>query len=95
MCSNPSALAISATKYSIAMIAIVSQELVNFPEKKLPASCTDNGDLVPLLFTFIAAKLMCADFATCETAILVFINRPSEMFGRQTVFLQYLKYALP
>jgi hypothetical protein len=94
MCSNPSALAISAAKYSIAMIAVVSQEPVNIPEKKLSASCTDNWDLVPLRFTFIAAKFICADFAAYKAAILVFINRLDQMFGRQPFFLQYLKNPL-
>jgi hypothetical protein len=92
---NPSPLAISAAKYSIAMIEIVSKKFVNISEKKLSASNTNDWDLLPLLLAFVTIKLMCAYFATCETAILVFINRPSEMFGRQTVFLQYLKYTLP
>jgi hypothetical protein len=95
MCSNPSASAISAAKYSVTMIMVVSKELVYIPEKKPPTSCTDNWDLLPLLFAFITTKLVCADFAAHKTAILVFINLPSEMLGRQTVFLQYLKYALP
>jgi hypothetical protein len=48
---------------------------VNVPEKKLPASCTDNWDLSVLLLAFITAKFICADFAAYKAAILVFINR--------------------
>ena len=87
MCSNPSALAISAAKYSIAMIAVVSKEFVNISEKKLSASCTDNGDLLPLLFAFVTTKLVCANFATHKTVILVFINPLDHMFGGQSFFL--------
>jgi hypothetical protein len=94
MCSNPSALAISAAKYSITMITVVSKELVYIPEKKPPTSCTDNWDLLPLLFAFITTKLVCADFAAHKTAIPIFINLPDKMFGRQPFFLQYLKNPL-
>jgi hypothetical protein len=67
---------------------------VNVPEKKLPASCTDNWDLSVLLLAFITAKFICADFAAYKAAILVFINRLDQMFGGQTFFLEYLKNAL-
>jgi hypothetical protein len=94
MCSNPSASAISAAKYSVTMIMVVSKELVYIPEKKPPTSCTDNWDLLPLLFAFITTKLVCADFAAHKTAIPIFINLPDKMFGRQPFFLQYLKNPL-
>jgi len=81
MFSNPSALAISATEQRAAVLTIVSQELVNIPEKKLSAKCTDNWDLLPFLLAFVAAKLMCADFATCEAAISIFYFLAGKMFG--------------
>jgi len=67
---------------------------VNVPEKKLPASCTDNWDLSPLLLAFITAKFIWADFTAYKAAILVFLNRLDQMFGGQTFFLQYLKNPL-
>jgi hypothetical protein len=44
---------------------------VNVPEKKLPASCTDNWDLSVLLLAFITAKFICADFAAYKAAIVM------------------------
>jgi len=67
---------------------------VNVPEKKLPASCTDNGDLPPLLLAFTTAKFIWADFTACKAAILCFINGLDQMFGGQPFFLQYLKNPL-
>jgi len=85
--SNPFALAISATKDSIAMITVGSKEFVNISGKKLSASSTNNWDLLPLLLAFFATKLIGADFTAFKTFILVFINLPDKMSSWQTFLL--------